>query len=199
MHFVYKLYHLFQSTRVSHENSSVTNTFHVSKLISTQDFFCIQHAIFKATYCNFNTFWLHLVFFMPLMIYFQLYDLEIAKGYNLNSEKVETWHGIIIWPTYLVCKCWEDYGKNWMHFVYKLDYLFQSTRVSDENSCVSKAFHFSKLISTQDFFCIQHAIFKATYWNFNPFWLHLLFFMHLLNFFGQKIRYIKLLKLRYRK
>src|ERR1041384_3782744 len=37
-----------------------------------------------------------LVFFMPLMIYFQLYDLEIAKGYNLNSEKVETWHGIII-------------------------------------------------------------------------------------------------------
>src|SRR4051812_21203076 len=29
---------------------------------------------------------------MPLMIYFQLYDLEIAKGYNLNSEKVETWH-----------------------------------------------------------------------------------------------------------
>src|SRR3954464_5073410 len=26
---------------------------------------------------------------MPLMIYFQLYDLEIAKGYNLNSEKVE--------------------------------------------------------------------------------------------------------------
>src|SRR3954468_6515167 len=32
---------------------------------------------------------------MPLMIYFQLYDLEIAKGYNLNSEKVETWHGIL--------------------------------------------------------------------------------------------------------
>src|SRR4051812_7152690 len=26
---------------------------------------------------------------MPLMIYFQLYDLEIAKGYNLNSEKVK--------------------------------------------------------------------------------------------------------------
>src|SRR3954465_3489298 len=27
---------------------------------------------------------------------FQLNDLEIGKGYNLNSEKVETWHGIII-------------------------------------------------------------------------------------------------------
>ena len=31
------------------------------------------------------------------------------------------------------------------------------------NSSVTKAFHFSKLISTQEFFCIQHATFKATY------------------------------------
>src|ERR1044072_3339757 len=29
-------------------------------------------------------------------IFFQLNDLEIGKHYNLNSEKVETWHGIII-------------------------------------------------------------------------------------------------------
>ena len=82
-----------------------------------------------------------------------------------------------------MCKSWEDYGKNWMHFVYKLDHLFRSTRVSDENTSVTKAFHFSKLISTQDFFCIQHATFKATYRNFNPFWLHLLFFMHLMIYF----------------
>ena len=87
-------------SRVSDENSSVSKAFHFSKLISTQDFFCIQHATFKATYWNFNPFWLHLIFFMHLMIYFQLNDLEIGKPYNLNSEKVEkTWHGIIIWPT----------------------------------------------------------------------------------------------------
>src|SRR3954464_1695941 len=43
------------------------------------------------------------------------------------------------------------------------------TRVSDENSSVTKTFHFSKLISTQDFFCIQYAPFKATFSNFNPF------------------------------
>jgi hypothetical protein len=72
-----------------------------------------------------------------------------------------------------VCKSWEDYGKNWMQFVYKLDHLFQSTRVSDENSSVTKTFHFSKRISTQEFFCI----------HFNPFWLHLLFFMHLMIYF----------------
>src|SRR3954464_621967 len=34
--------------------------------------------------------------FMHLVIYFQLNDLEIGKGYNLNSENVKTWHGIII-------------------------------------------------------------------------------------------------------
>ena len=85
-----------------------------------------------------------------------------------------------------MCKSWEDYGKNWMQFVYKLDYLFQSTWVWDKNSSVTKTFHFSKLISTQDFFCIQHATFKATYWNFNPFWLHFLFFMHLMIYFCPK-------------
>ena len=68
-------------------------------LFQFKDFFCIQHATFKATYWNFNPFWLHLIFFMHLLIYFQLNDLEIGKGYKLNSEKVETWHVIIIWLT----------------------------------------------------------------------------------------------------
>ena len=42
-----------------------------------------------------------------------------------------------------------------MHFVYKLDNLFRSIRVSDENSSVTKAFHFSKLITTPDFFAFS--------------------------------------------
>src|SRR3954465_3965172 len=42
------------------------------------------------------------------------------------------------------------------------------TRVSDENSSLTKTFHFSKLISTQDFFCIQHGPFKAANRNFSP-------------------------------
>ena len=67
-----------------------------------------------------------------------------------------------------------------MHFVYKMDNLFRSIRVSDENSSVSKAFHFFELISTPDFLCDHYAPFEATPWIFNPFWLHLLFFMHLL-------------------
>ena len=50
-----------------------------------------------------------------------------------------------------MCKSWEDYDKNWMYFVYKLDHLFQSTRVSDENSSVTKTFHFSKLFQLKTF------------------------------------------------
>ena len=41
----------------------------------------------------------------------------------------------------------EGYGKNWMHFVYKMDNLFRSIRVSNENSSVTKAFHFLNNLS----------------------------------------------------
>ena len=66
-------------------------------------------------------------------------------------------------------KSWEDYGKNWMHFVYKLDHLFQSTRVSHENSSVTKTFHFSKLVSTQDFFASKTCNIQSHILKFHPF------------------------------
>ena len=74
---------------------------------------------------------------------------------------------------------WEGYGKNWMHFVYKTDNLFQSIRISYGNSSVTNGFHFLKLIWTPDFLCVQNAPFKATSSIYNPFLLHLLFFMYL--------------------
>ena len=67
-----------------------------------------------------------------------------------------------------------------MHFVYKTDNLFQSIRISYGNSSITKGFHILKLIWTPDFLCVQNAPFKATSSFLNPFWLHLLFFMHLL-------------------
>src|SRR5215216_1037566 len=67
-----------------------------------------------------------------------------------------------------------------MHFVYKLDNLFRRIRVSDENSSVTKAFHFFKLITNLDFLCVIYAPFKATSSTFNPFCLHLPFFIHLM-------------------
>ena len=66
-------------------------------------------------------------------------------------------------------KSWEDYGKNWRHFVYKLDHPFQSIRLSDEKSSVTKTFHFSKLISTQDFFLHPTCNIKSHVLKFQPF------------------------------
>ena len=72
------------------------------------------------------------------------------------------------------------YGKNWTHFMYKLDNLFRSIKVSDENSSVTLALHFFKLITSPDFCCIQYAPFKAMPSTFNHFCLQLLFFMQLM-------------------
>ena len=50
-------------------NSSVTKAFHFFKLITTPNY-----ALFKATPSTFNHFCLHLIFFMHLMICFELND-----------------------------------------------------------------------------------------------------------------------------
>src|SRR5215216_3918885 len=46
-----------------------------------------------------------------------------------------------------------------MHFVYKMDNLFRSIRGSDENSSVTKGFHFFNLFELQTFcvFKIHHS------------------------------------------
>ena len=57
----------------------------------------------------------------------------------MNSEKVEIWQWYHHFTHVDVQKSREGYDKNWMHFVYKLDNLFRSIRVSDENSSVTPA------------------------------------------------------------
>ena len=69
--------------------------------------------------------------------------------------------------------------------------LFRSIRASDENSSVRKGFHFFELIWTPFFFYVQNAPFKATSLIYNPFWLHLLFFMHLLIILSYKTMKLK--------
>ena len=63
----------------------------------------------------------------------------------------------------------EGYGKNWTHFVYKLDNLFRSIRVSDENSSVRLALHFFKLITTPDFFLRSVHTIESDVINFQNF------------------------------
>ena len=68
------------------------------ELIWTPDFLCVQNAPFKATSSIFNPFWLHLLLFMHLLIFLAIWPWK-WKALQMNSEKVESWHGIIISPT----------------------------------------------------------------------------------------------------
>ena len=67
-----------------------------------------------------------------------------------------------------------------MHFVYKLDNLLGSIRVSDENSSITLAIqYFNNLVQLRTFLRSAGAI-QSHVINFNPFWHNLLFLMHLL-------------------
>ena len=72
--------------------------FHFFELIWTPYFFCVQNAPFKATSSIFNPFRLHLFFFMHLLIFSAIRPWN-WKALQMNSEKVKSWHGIIISPT----------------------------------------------------------------------------------------------------
>ena len=129
MHFVYKLDHLFQSTSVSDENSSVTKPFH---------FFWnfLNSRLFVHSICTIQS---HILKFEPFLTSFAIFhafnDLflskwpwkwkastkELKKGWNL------AWYHHFTHITYV--QMLQGYDKNWMHFVYKLDHLFRSVRV----------------------------------------------------------------------
>ena len=96
------------------------------------------------------------------MIYIELNDPVTGKHYNLTPKRLKL--GMVSsFDTHSMCAKVERITK-------KLDALHVQTGPSlskykgfRRNSSVTKTFHFSNLISTQDFFCIQHATFKATY------------------------------------
>ena len=80
MHFVYKIYNLLGSIRVSDENSSVTPAIQYFNNFVQLRTFLTQFAIFDAL----------------TDLFLELNHLESEKQYKMNSEKVETWQGIII-------------------------------------------------------------------------------------------------------
>ena len=131
-HFVYKLDNLFRSIRVSNANSFVTRALHFLNLFELQTFFAFRCTI-QSDFVKFQHFLSSFAIFQSFTDLFrELNDREIENHYKMNSENVETWHGIIISPTQHVQKSREGYGKNWTHFVYKLDNVFRSIQVSDE-------------------------------------------------------------------
>ena len=139
-HFVYKLDKLFRSIRVSDDNSSVTRALHFFQTYLNSKLFLRSVHTIQSDVINFQNFLTSFAIFQSFTDLFrELNDREIENHYKMNSEHVETWHGIIISPTQHVQKSREGYGKNWTHFLYKLQNLFRSIRVSDKNSSVTWA------------------------------------------------------------
>src|SRR3954465_3312405 len=99
---------------------------------------------------------------MHLMIYFELNDPVIGKHYNRTQKRLKLGMVSSFHPHSMCAKVDRITTKTGCTSCTNWTIFFKVTRVSEENSSVSKAFHFNKRISTQDFFCIQHATFKAT-------------------------------------
>ena len=115
----------------------------------------------------------HIIMFQPISEFisflhrfndcFELNDPEIEKHYKWTLKRLKVGMVSSFHPHNIYKKVKTITAKNWMHFVYKLDNLFRSIRVSDENSSVTKALLiFLKLITTPNFFCVHCAPFKAT-------------------------------------
>ena len=156
MHFVHKTDNLFRSIRVSYGNSSVTKGFHFFNLFELHSFSVLKMHLSKPHH-QFSTLSDFICYFSCIYWLFWAIRPSNWKPFQMNSEKVQSWHGIIIWPTYHVQETRDAYGNNWMHFVYKTDNLFQSIRISYGNSSVTKGFHFFKIIWTPDFFKMHHS------------------------------------------
>ena len=133
---------LFRSIWVSDKNSSVTRHLIFLNLFEIQTFLCSVCTL-QSKVINFQHILTSFDIFQSFTYLFrELNDCEMENHYKMKSEKVETWHGIIISPTWHAKKSREGYGRNWTHFMYKLRNLFRSIRVSDDNSFVTRALHF---------------------------------------------------------
>ena len=60
-------------------------------------------------------------------------------------------------------------AKNWTHFVYKLDNLFRSIRVSDENSSVTLGLHFFETYYNSGLFLRSVRTIESDVINFQNF------------------------------
>ena len=141
MHVLYKTENLFQSIRVSYGNSSVTKGFHFFWTYLNSIVFLCSKCTIRSHIIIFNHFQLHLLFFMHLLI------ILSYKTLKLESISNELWKGWkLAWYHHFIHialqESWEGYGKNWMHFVYKTENLFQSIRISYGNSLLQRDFIF---------------------------------------------------------
>ena len=141
---------------------------------------CVHYAPYKATSSTFNPLCLHLLFFMHLLICFELNNPEIEKHYKWTLKRLKLGmvssyrpHSMCKKVEWVTAKTGCTSCTNWT-------LSFEVSGFRTKTHLLQKALHFLELITTPDFLCVHYAAFKATSSTFNPFRLHLLFFMHLL-------------------
>ena len=153
-------------------------------------FFCVQNAPFKATSSIYNPFWLHLLFFMHLLIILNYKTMKLKSIWNelWKSSKFAWYHHF----THIAC------ARKYSCLRQKLDAFHVQNRQSlfkyqgfIRKLVCYKGISFFGFNWTTLFFCVQNAPFKATSSIYNPFWLHLLFFMHLLIILSYKTMKLK--------
>ena len=170
MHFVYKMDNFLGTIRVSDENSSVTPAItYFNKLVQLRTFICIQ--MHNSNPCH------QLSTLSDIICYFRCiywFVFRAKSPWKWKAVQNELWEG---WNlaryhhfTRTACaKSRESDGKNWMHFVYKMDNLLGSIRVSDENSSVTPAIqYFNNLVQLWTFFAFRCTI-QIHVINFQPF------------------------------
>ena len=140
---------------------------------------CVQNAPFKATSSFFNPFWLHLLFFMHLLI------ILSYKTLKLKSISNELWKGwkLAWYHRFIHIAC----ARKLRGLRQKLDAL----RVQNGQSlskyqdfirklvCYKGISFFKTYLNSWLFVCSKCTI-QSHIINFQSFWLHLLFCMHLL-------------------
>ena len=167
MHFVYKTDNLFWSIRVSYGSLSVTKGFQFLNLFELQTF-CVQNAPFKATSSIFNPFWLHLLFFMHLLI------ILSYKTLKLKSISNELWKGWkLAWYHHFIhiacARKLRGLRQKLDALRVQTDNLFRSIRVSYGNTSVTKRFHFFWTYLNSIVFLCSKCTIQSHIINFQPF------------------------------
>ena len=108
----------------------------------------------------------------------ELNDREIENHYKMNSENVETWHGIIISPHSMcervervTAKTGRTSCTNWTN-------SFGVSGFRTRTHLLHGHFIFLNLLELQPFLCSVRTI-QSTSSIFNTFWHHFIFFSHL--------------------
>ena len=99
-------------------------------------------------------------YFSCIYLFFELNDPDIEKHYKWTLKRLKVGMVSSFHPHSMCKKVERVTAKNWMHFVYKLDNLFRSIKVSDENSSVRPAIqNFNNLLQLRTFFAssMQHS------------------------------------------